>query len=53
MDTPVPNQTAVNVADLYTQYGEASIQFKIITARMQFLEQQIQILINQQQQGQR
>lgn len=51
-ETPVPQaqpQGIITQDELYRQYGEATIQLKIATSRVQFLEQQIQQLLNQPQ----
>ena len=51
METPVPQAQPQMITqdELYRQYGEASIQLKIATSRVQFLEQQIQQSLNQPQ----
>lgn len=51
METPVPQAPPLMVTqdELYRQYGEATIQLKIATSRVQFLEQHIQQFLNQPQ----
>lgn len=47
--TQVPqHQVSMTTEELYRQYGEATIQFKIAQNRVAMLEQQIQQLLNQQ-----
>lgn len=50
-DTQVPQAQpqVITQDELYRQYGEATIQQKIATSRVQFLEQQIQQFLNQPQ----
>jgi hypothetical protein len=47
--TIVPqNQAFLTQEELYRQYGEATIQFKIAQGKVMQLEQQIQAFLNQQ-----
>jgi len=47
--TPVvPTQAFLTQEELYRQYGEATIQFKIAQGKVMQLEQQIQTFLNQQ-----
>jgi len=44
----VPQQQFISAEDLYRQYGEATIQFKIAQGKVVQLEQAIQQVLNQQ-----
>lgn len=44
---PIPVTTsAISVDELYRQYGEATVQFKLAQGRVMQIEQQIQQLLN-------
>lgn len=48
--TAVPaNPQIINLDQLYREYGEATVQFKLAQGRTMQLEQQIQQVLNQQQ----
>jgi hypothetical protein len=40
-------QANISVDELYRQYGEASVQFKLAQGKLMMLEQQIQQVLNQ------
>lgn len=42
------NVPAVNMDQLYKQYGEATLQLKIATGRVQQIEMQLQQILNAQ-----
>lgn len=48
-EQPVPmNTQVVNLDQLYREYGEATVQFKMAQGRVIQLEQSIQQILNQQ-----
>lgn len=51
METAIPQAQPgmITQDEIYRQYGEATIQLKIATSRVQLLEQHIQQFLNQPQ----
>lgn len=50
-EIPIPQAQpqVVTQDEIFRQYGEATLQLKIATSRVQFLEQQLQQILNQPQ----
>jgi len=44
---PVGHSGAISMDELYRQYGEACVQFKLVQGKVMMLEQQIQQIMNQ------